>query len=71
MGKGNVFNRLIGNVNGGGVEGCYSIKDLSFVSSKTLLQGEDTIGNANTELLVLTGWAAWRFAASRHDVLDW
>ena len=49
MGKGNVFNRLIGNVEG----------------------GEDTIGNANTELLVLTGWAAWQFAASRHDVLDW
>jgi len=33
--------------------------------------GENTIGNANTELIVLTGWAAWRFAASRHDVLDW
>ena len=49
MGKGNVFNRLIGNVDKGG----------------------DTIGNANTELLVLTGWDAWRFAASRHDVLDW
>jgi len=31
----------------------------------------NTIGNANTELLVLTGWAAWQFAASRHDVLDW
>jgi len=49
MGKGNVFNRLIGNIDGGG----------------------NTIGNANTELLVLTGWAAWQFAASRHDVLDW
>ena len=50
MGKGNVFNRLIGNVDKG---------------------GENTIGNANTELLVLTGWAAWQFAASCHDVLDW
>ena len=49
MGKGNVFNRLIGNVDEGG----------------------DTIWNANTELLVLIGWAAWWFAASRHDVLDW
>ena len=41
-----------------------------FSQIETLLQG-NTIGNANTELLVLTGWAAWQFAASRHDVLDW